>query len=476
MTTLIPKVDLKNGGSTPTGAVNRPINEKLAELVSVKDFGAIGNGTTDDTVAIQNALNASTNVYFPIGDYLVTTLNIASGTVLNGAGVPQSSTSGTKILYNSVSGSCFVIDASSVTKTNCQINNMLITSNVTATSSVGIEFKGVDANSINDWHSISNILVSNFTTQIKVTGRMIWSSFTNVLLEYGTYGFIADAVTVFNANTLINVRCGNMEQEGIKITNANSCTLIGCNIEGCNLSNTNGVAAVKLSNTQGIVIENCYLENNGPTCTNTKNTPASCSYGIWFTGTYTYSPKIIGGYNVTTGIPVYITSLINGGSIEGGRYSSISGDVLYITSLGFNPINNGGVPFIIYPDAKIDNLDTDYINIKVDANQNRFSSIAPSQTPFITNGSPGTSLDCYRIQSISFSTGIPFAINISTLYNNYPGQQLIIRNFSSYDINMQAAVMASGVTSTVATGYIATFGFLGFPNDRKAYLISSIAL
>ena len=158
MTTLIPKVDLKNGGSTPTGAVNRPINEKLAELVSVKDFGAIGNGTTDDTVAIQNALNASTNVYFPIGDYLVTTLNIASGTVLNGAGVPQSSTSGTKILYNSVSGSCFVIDASSVTKTNCQINNMLITSNVTATSSVGIEFKGVDANSINDWHSISNIL------------------------------------------------------------------------------------------------------------------------------------------------------------------------------------------------------------------------------------------------------------------------------------------------------------------------------
>ena len=76
MTTLIPQFDLKNGGTTPTGAVNRAINLKLAETVSVKDFGAIGDGTTDDTVAIQAAINSvSTNggsVYIPAGDYKVT--------------------------------------------------------------------------------------------------------------------------------------------------------------------------------------------------------------------------------------------------------------------------------------------------------------------------------------------------------------------------------------------------------------------
>jgi hypothetical protein len=76
MTTLIPKIDFKNGGATPTGAINRTINEKAQDYISVKDFGAVGDGIADDTVAIQNAVNFGiTNgnaVYFPAGDYNLT--------------------------------------------------------------------------------------------------------------------------------------------------------------------------------------------------------------------------------------------------------------------------------------------------------------------------------------------------------------------------------------------------------------------
>jgi hypothetical protein len=46
----------------------------LREIVSVKDFGALGDGVTDDTAAIQAAFNAVPqygNVYFPAGVYII---------------------------------------------------------------------------------------------------------------------------------------------------------------------------------------------------------------------------------------------------------------------------------------------------------------------------------------------------------------------------------------------------------------------
>ena len=74
MTTLIPKYD--QGG---TGAVNRPFNQKLAETISVKDFGAVGDGSTDDTTSIQAAINTGKAVFFPAGTYKITSTLTSSG-------------------------------------------------------------------------------------------------------------------------------------------------------------------------------------------------------------------------------------------------------------------------------------------------------------------------------------------------------------------------------------------------------------
>jgi hypothetical protein len=68
-------------------AVARSVQAKLREFVSVKDFGALGNGSTVDTLAINAAiasLTAGQTLYFPAGIYLVDNSDLqetAGGTV-----------------------------------------------------------------------------------------------------------------------------------------------------------------------------------------------------------------------------------------------------------------------------------------------------------------------------------------------------------------------------------------------------------
>lgn len=59
-----------------TGSVTTTVQAKLRQTVSVKDYGAVGDGTTDDTTAIQNTISAvgaagGGTVFFPTGTYKI---------------------------------------------------------------------------------------------------------------------------------------------------------------------------------------------------------------------------------------------------------------------------------------------------------------------------------------------------------------------------------------------------------------------
>jgi hypothetical protein len=57
------------------GSIARTMPDRLSEVKNVKDFGAVGDGVTDDTAAIQGAVNARGNmagvIFFPPGNYLI---------------------------------------------------------------------------------------------------------------------------------------------------------------------------------------------------------------------------------------------------------------------------------------------------------------------------------------------------------------------------------------------------------------------
>jgi hypothetical protein len=125
-----------------TSAVARTVESKLRDVVSVKDFGAVGDGVADDTAAIQAAINSFASgrgaVYIPPGTYKVTsTITVAQDRIhLVGAGSwatqllfsPTANGSclklskGASVLFQgSVKGICFFSNDSTYTKSALEI-------------------------------------------------------------------------------------------------------------------------------------------------------------------------------------------------------------------------------------------------------------------------------------------------------------------------------------------------------------------
>lgn len=94
-------------------AVSTTVQTKLRETVSVKDFGAVGDGVADDTTAIQNAINAvvttSGVVYFPAGTYNYTP-NATFNITISGDGLTLKGDIGRSFIKTDYNGIVFNVD------------------------------------------------------------------------------------------------------------------------------------------------------------------------------------------------------------------------------------------------------------------------------------------------------------------------------------------------------------------------------
>jgi len=142
-----------------TGATTRTVQSKLRDVVSVKDFGAVGDGVTDDSAAINAAIAAAEvnggEVFAPEGVYLCGSPIALSNGKAGLQGVGQ----GTVFKANSLAVLIDISDGIGQNYRGCKIGNFLIGG--TATIGVSVD----NAQQVN----ISNIGVSdasgtNFST------------------------------------------------------------------------------------------------------------------------------------------------------------------------------------------------------------------------------------------------------------------------------------------------------------------------
>ena len=154
------------------------INAKLP--ANVKDFGAIGDGVTDDTEAIQNAINfAQSKLYFPEGIYLLSTpLELVSDLYMYGEGTLKSEgTTTTTRMFN--------------------INNV---SNVTIN---GLKFETtLNSKDCSDFNRSSEYLWSNKIALSVSNSNKI--SILNSKFKNFEYAFKIDGEYGFNTDVLID--------------------------------------------------------------------------------------------------------------------------------------------------------------------------------------------------------------------------------------------------------------------------------
>ena len=154
------------------GAITRTSQDKFSDLVSIKDFGAMGDGLSDDTLAIQQALTAYDSVYIPEGNYLVSgTITLGEKQTLIGAG----QTSNIIAQDNSFN----VIE---VVADHAQVSNLRIQG-----GAIGIKLYGRDRPCVQT--SVSDLTIRGADIGVQLDGYMdtnkptYWNNFTRVLVE-----------------------------------------------------------------------------------------------------------------------------------------------------------------------------------------------------------------------------------------------------------------------------------------------------
>jgi hypothetical protein len=89
--TIIPTQFTQNSNYQVTGTTTaRNLVTRGADIINVRDFGATGNGTTDDTAAIQAAITAApagAAIYFPRGSYKAARIQITKSLTIFGDGI-----------------------------------------------------------------------------------------------------------------------------------------------------------------------------------------------------------------------------------------------------------------------------------------------------------------------------------------------------------------------------------------------------
>lgn len=227
-----------------SGAVARTVHDKLREFVSVKDFGAVGDGTTDDTAAFAAALAASAyEVYVPHGTYIISGLTV-DGKRLQGPGTIK--------WKAGASSACIVLTGSKPS-----LRNLLFDGNASAQTDNLIMIQAVSATDAEIYGCCAtNGKYKFFRTDVgsspgaRVEANLFhdWGTYPgcNVVDFRSSYGLVV-------GNRFSGIGDGHCVRIGVYETDPTT-PVVGCVVSGNTFTDTEHVGVCLELYAQGVVI------------------------------------------------------------------------------------------------------------------------------------------------------------------------------------------------------------------------------
>lgn len=238
-----------------TGAQDRTVEQKLQEFVSVKDFGAVGDGVADDTAAFASAIGAyadAKTIYVPAGTYLITSkLDLGINKKIIGAGARN-----VLINFNSSTDAYFMSGDAFSHVEGISVKRL-------GTAVVQTCFASYTPTTANGWRNgvIRDVQIDSFnygigSTQLLTQGLMFQNVYERVRIYYADVAVQMGSGS--NANTFINCEFWYSNTRDIHLNNVTTINFIGCGFEDS--QGTVGSANGLVETSNSVKFDNCYFE------------------------------------------------------------------------------------------------------------------------------------------------------------------------------------------------------------------------
>lgn len=276
---------ISNNGTSYANAVIRPISDMLGDVGNVKDFGATGNGVTNDYTALLNANNSLSNVIFSPGTYYIASNITFTKPVFFLGGASLVVAAGVTVTFNN-----------SVNAPTNKIFSLGSSANIKFNGSTPLVYPDwwgtANDNSIDDAIPVQaaiNSLSGNggvvqflpkhyyLKSAISVTIQSLTLRGTTTGLapiDYGSggpWGTQLVGTNGINCITVTNIGYFKMQDINMYVAVGATTACIGLNIVSCfypkidDCRITNFSTAIKLTNTTDPYISRCYLSSTGST-------------------------------------------------------------------------------------------------------------------------------------------------------------------------------------------------------------------